>query len=36
MTIVNNMLLVIGFTLTVFGVGFAIGLAIGSLNNTKK
>ena len=36
MTIVENMLLVIGFTLTIFGVGFALGLAIGSLYNTKK
>ena len=36
MTIVANMLLVIGFTLTVFSFGFALGLAIGSFNNTKK
>ena len=36
MTIVENMLLVIGYTLTIFGVGFSLGLAIGNSNNTKR
>ena len=36
MTIVESMLLVIGFTLTVFSAGFALGLAIGILSNLKK
>ncbi len=33
---IADMLLVLGYTLTCIGSGFALGLAIGSSNNTKK
>ena len=36
MSIVESMLFVIGHTLTCIGIGFALGLAIGNLHNTKK
>ena len=36
MSIVESMLFVLGYTLTCIGIGFALGLAIGNINNTKK
>ena len=36
MSIVESMLFVIGHTLTCIGIGFALGLAIGNIHNTKK
>lgn len=36
MSIVDSMLFVLSYTLTCIGIGFALWLAIGNMNNTKS